>query len=76
MVHGALFGQDPSEDEGKMSKLLSAGVVVRKMGQYYLTTVSHLYRIADLAHYRLISEHADVSPYDDLRSERSLDRHH
>ena len=24
IVHGALFGQDPPEDEGKMSKLLSA----------------------------------------------------
>lgn len=72
IVHGALFGQDPPEDGGEMSKLLSqvlaiysssnpasAGVVVRKMGQYYLTTVSHLYRVADLAHCRL-SEYADV----------------
>jgi len=74
IVHSALFGQDPPEDGEKMSKLLSevlavysssdpasAGVVVRKMGQHYLTTVSHLYRIADLAHCRL-SEHADVPP--------------
>jgi hypothetical protein len=60
-IHGALFGQNP---DGKLCKFLpqvlavygssdpaSAGVVVRKAGKHYLTTVSHLYRIADLAHH-------------------------